>query len=394
MATVASDRNDAARRTGMQPAGGFTLIEVLVSLMLVAILASMVLTAVQGVTQTARIARTRSIIAIIDSALQEQFEAYKYRPLPVATPDLSTMPADGVSTFGYELLPSEAARTRLIMMRDLQRMEMPDRISDIGVIQGGAMVMNRPALITAIANPVIRVGDQMRRSTQRQQVMIDWYDGGKNVPSRFSGYYRRALPTWTAQHQGAECLYMILSSTFVGGAPAIQAIPPTNIGDTDNDGMPEILDGWGQPIAFIRWPSGYQLADSELSIDTSLPDDFDLFRSDFGFTVAGVDPPWSLRPLVLSAGRDGEFGVTLAPGTGAGVEVNFRYHAMSPAVLTPMTWPISPAAMGPEAEGRTGNYFFPDPYLRQVGAVVRPGTPFGLQSLRADNITNYQLAAE
>ena len=97
---------------------------------------------------------------------------------------------------------------------------------------------------------------------------------------------------------------------------------------------------------------------------------------------------------MLSAGRDGEFGVTLAPGTGAGVEVHFRYHAMSPAALTPMTWPTTPAAMGTESAGRTGNYFFPDPYLRQFDAVYPPGTPIGLPSLRADNLTNYQLAAE
>lgn len=378
---------------------GFTLVEVLVSLMLVAILSGMVLTAVQGVTQNARIARTRSIIAIIDSVLQEQYESYKYRPLAVEIPDLSTSP-DGVAIFGFELSPSEAARVRTIMTRDLQRMELPDKISDIAVrINPTTFAMNLPAEIKAVASPVIEVpgpnGPRMRKNPDinaRREFPVNWFSGARNVPSRFAGYYRRALPTWTPQHQGSECLYLILSSTFVGGAPAIQSIPATSIGDTDGDGMPEILDGWGRPIEFIRWPSGYQLADSERSIDLSLPDDFDLFRTDFGFTVAAIDPPWSLRPLVVSGGGDGEIGLVLAPLL-AGNEVSFRYNSLTLGGWPLMSWPL--ADMGGDQVGRSNPFIFPDPYLRRVGAVDRPGTPLaGGQSVRADNITNYQLASE
>ena len=48
-----------------------------------------------------------------------------------------------------------------------------------------------------------------------------------------------------------------MATSFVGGSPALEAIPSSNIGDTDNDGLREILDGWGNPLGFIRWPVGY-----------------------------------------------------------------------------------------------------------------------------------------
>jgi hypothetical protein len=42
-----------------------------------------------------------------------------------------------------------------------------------------------------------------------------------------------------------------------GDKSALDYFDSTEIGDTDGDGMPEILDGWGTPLTFIRWPAGY-----------------------------------------------------------------------------------------------------------------------------------------
>jgi prepilin-type N-terminal cleavage/methylation domain-containing protein len=390
---------------------GFTLVEVMVALILISILGAMTMTAVRGVTQNARLARTRSIIAVIDSVIEEQYEGYKYRPLSVEVPDLSRNLPSGV--FGYELLPSEAARVRLNMLRDLQRMELPDRIGDLAqvdpvsgvVVMAGAMpapVVNQPAQLTAIANPVMQVGSQMRRDpTRRQQFPVNWFGGTvKNVPSRFGGYLRRITPTWNVANQGAECLYLIVASSFVGGSSAIESIPSSNIGDTDKDGMLEILDGWERPIEFVRWPCGYHLADTQLSIDLNLPDDFDMFRSDFGFLPnLSVTKPWSMRPLVVSSGSDGEFGLHLVPRTQSLGEVRFRVSPSTPASgFQDMSWPLTAAMMGGEEIGRTGTYFFHDPYLRLASSMqvaFVPGQPVdGAQSVRDDNISNYALAAE
>ena len=50
-------------------------------------------------------------------------------------------------------------------------------------------------------------------------------------------------------------MYLILSTSFVGGQPAIGAIPQSNIGDTDDDGMLG-LDG-GTSLQYVRWPVGF-----------------------------------------------------------------------------------------------------------------------------------------
>lgn len=406
--------------TRKRRASAFTLVEVLVVLVLLSILSGMVLTAVQGVTTSARMARTRSIIATVDSVIQEQYEAYKYRPFPVVIPDGGGITGTG-NTISHEIIPSEAARVRLIMTRDLQRMEMPDKVSDVRQATN-RLLATMPTVIRGMADRVIEdttTGELTlaRAATgdlsQRSQFTVNWYTGSTSAsnndrghwPPRFSAYLRRTAARdgsgnirWTPQHQGAECLYLILATTFSGGVSAIESIPASNIADTDGDGVPEILDGWGRPLGFIRWPIGY----ADPTIQATVPDEFDPFRSDFGFHVSSVTAPYVVRPLVISAGADGEFGITFSPrqvnttdednvliAAGAAEEVNYATQ----------TWPL--ALMGPEAAGRSGSYGYPDPFLRQFiagasGTYLLPGQALlgsAANSYRADNISNFQLEA-
>jgi|GEM_PF-1456874 len=395
----------------------FTLVEVLVVLVLLSILSGMVMTAVQGVTTSARMARTRSIIATVDSVIQEQYESYKYRPLPVVIPSV------GASGLSLELMPTEAARVRLIMTRDLLRMEMPDRVSDIRLPTTTAATHRvnptPPVTITAAADQVyerpdgtlaLRRRDDPNDFNARTQVAVSWHTAS-NLPPRFLAYLRRTSANWTAEHQGAECLYLILATTFSNGVSAIEAIPASNIGDTDGDGVPEILDGWGRPLGFIRWPVGLE----DPAIDPASPDEFDPYRTDFRYLPEASIPinwaqrksaPFSIRPLIVSAGADGEFGIAFSPRGG---ELFAEDTALAEAVLideevnyAAQTWPRNATWMGPEERGRLGSQIaYPDPYLRQFveaasdnfllpGQGLR-GTP--ANSFRADNISSYQLEA-
>jgi prepilin-type N-terminal cleavage/methylation domain-containing protein len=57
----------------------------------------------------------------------------------------------------------------------------------------------------------------------------------------------------------SEALYALL----VGGLGPLGSIyspedfSPTEIGDTDGDGLPEFIDAWGEPLQFYRWPIHY-----------------------------------------------------------------------------------------------------------------------------------------
>lgn len=395
----------------------FTLIEILVVLIILSILAAMVTTAVSGVRTTAREARTKRIISVVDSVIAEHYEQLRYRPLPVEIPALYNYAPNG-AIVGYEVLADETARVRLMMLRDLQRMELPDRYTDI---------TSQPSLIYAAATQVAEQNDQIIQKRDdkslRQLFQVAWYDtsvSADNLPPKMSAYRGRLSGQQTVEHQGAECLYLILSTSFVGGQPAIGAIPDANIGDTDDDGMPEILDGWGQPLQYVRWPVGFTPSitggapsvDFELTVDVERPDDFDLFRADYAY-VAAEGPawatdlkngnakhrPWLMKPLVFSAGEDEESGLALNPGDQPGVaNSSFSYTASE------WRWPVDVAHFGVEAAGRGTNAFpYIDPYLRrfieQNPTAGLPGELLGSsvvewkQSLAqaTDNITNYQL---
>lgn len=426
MSFMRSSQDRLGKKCHQPACAAFTLVEVLVVLVLISILSSMVLTAVRGATQSARIARTRSIIATVDSVLREHYEDYKYRPLAVEIPDISAA-RDGFLSF--EAMPSEAARARLIMLRDLQRMELPDKVRDVW----------RPNVVgqPTPAVPVFVAADQIRQNlatgrlqlvraetgslADRTRFRADWYSmmPMNDWPSRFSGYLTRTRATgWTREHQGAECLYLILASTFSNGVAAIESIPASNIGDTDGDGVPEILDGWGRPLAFIRWPVGFIDPD----IDQTSIDEFDPYRVDFGHFVRTVTKSFSVRPLVISAGPDGEFGIALTTrrrGSLSGLFTDddeplvLEDSAMNEAQLqsqevnyADQIWPRDVNWMGAEFAGRgfgPPDYRFPDPFLRQFVAAnpnhILPGGPLdplnsgSARGWRDDNISNYQLEA-
>jgi hypothetical protein len=161
------------------------------------------------------------------------------------------------------------------------------------------------------------------------------------------------------EHAPSECLYMIVAA---GGEEARRQFRTNEIGDTDNDGFPEILDGWGRPIFFLRWAPGFNDSDIQPNVlsfarytellnlvttpvvpnawsyynsgDPLPPDpnasavtlrqaasqtDHDPFDARYvdvsnDPTNAG-DPPrgWRLVPLVYSAGPDGAYGLYSYP---------------------------------------------------------------------------------
>jgi len=437
---------------------GFTLVEIMVVLMIISIMGGMVLAAIGNVTTTAKLARTKTILAAVDAVIQEQYDSYQHRPLPVEIPDLFNPSSRGPVEVGLEVLPDELARVRLMMIRDLQRMEMPDRFGDIIAGPSALSAMASPVVVDPSTNEIVSVRNDY---TRRKRLSVGWYGSGRpgatarelsdNVPSKLAAYRDRAqvrdsvtgniftlsqalssgnaaLVDRVLENQSAECLYLIVATTFLGGTPAIDAIPATSIGDTDDDGLLEILDGWDEPLAFIRWPTGYtdiRKTLSERLVEYQTADTFDGFQSDFAYYVPDsvspiawpleTDPeivtpmlqnrtkPWSMRPLILSAGDDGEFGITLDPVTSAGI----RLPGFT-VTHTDWNWPATVPYMGELSLGAQGvppsiGIPYPDPYLRVFvnkngGAGgsftgLLPGQFSGPDAadLVPDNVSSYQL---
>lgn len=258
----------------------FTVIELMVVISIIALLAAMAASALSNAAEMAREQRTRAIVQKLDQLIMERWDSYRTRSVPYKPAAADT--------------PRTRALARLNAIRELQRMEMPDNIND---------VWDDPVILAAI-------------------------------PSAARGYRRRAQPvgTWTGQYENAECLYLIVSNMKDGEKNAIEFFTSSEIGDVDDDGMPEILDGWGEPIHFLRWAPGYRSdatpsALTHQSRDPGKPDPFDPIRADPRVDPSlDTDPSndtFALTPLIFSSGPDREAGVTASGGT-------FHYSATTP----------------------------------------------------------------
>ena len=294
---------------------GFTLVEMLITITIIGILAAGVLAALQGARETAKAAKTKSTITKLHYIIMARYDSYRTRRVPV-------------ETSANDLLFT--ARNRLNALRDLMRMEMPDRWSDV--------VRN-----TAETNP----------SSLEQVIPIAPGLSG-NTPSindRFFRLYREAVTkaggdiAEVAKNAAAECLYMIVMSI----PEAAEQFQNTEIGDVDGDGLKEFVDGWGHPIRFIRWPVGFVDFDELEAIDPdgpagsvggprlewSSPSDLqsgnrqeqpDPFDSMGVGGPVGAGPGFAIFPLIYSAGHDGIYDINLGfQKDGSGGDIPFVY---------------------------------------------------------------------
>ncbi|MEQ8788915.1 MAG: type II secretion system protein [Pirellulaceae bacterium] len=272
-----------------RPRRSFTLIELLITISVVTILAATIVVAMAGAIEQARVERARAQVLKINELLIRRWEEYRTRPVRIRIPQ-------GISG-------RHAAWLRLNALRELMRMEMPDRISDV-------------------ADPPVSL---------------------PAVPSLNLAYQRRASAGWNTTHESAECLYLILALMREGDGTALDNFKPSEIADVDGDGMKEIIDPWGVPIYFLRWAPQLQTPLQDPNNRANAPDPFDPFR--VGISDINSDQPnWAMYPFVFSAGPDETHGYDVATG--------FQYSTTgsTPPTLTPtfipMSWPNNPYMPG------------------------------------------------
>ncbi len=125
----------------------------------------------------------------------------------------------------------------------------------------------------------------------------------------------------------AQCLYLVVS---LGSPEAMEQFNQSEIGtvtDADGTNHPVFIDGWGNPICWLRWAPGYSNWTGFPSPPSYLPADSDIQTGYAGsdpdpFDPRGIDyhptdsPPtgFHLIPLICSAGPDGKFGLNGLPG--------------------------------------------------------------------------------
>lgn len=367
-----SKQQSSKQQPSPQRSRGFTLTELLIVMLIIGIMAGMVLAVVNGAMNMAMEQRTRSVVTKIDTLLMERFESYRTRavPLPVITRNQSLAN------------PRVAAQNRLTGIREIMRLELPDRITDL---------CNQVELNDFLADNRL---DNINRADQAQTAVLT------SVPSLAKSYKRtvdrlltavRNRPNpppvvgWTIQHQGAECLYLIIGSMQDGDKNGLDFFLPEEIGDLDDDGIPEILDAYGQPIEFLRWAPGYvanpwdasrapmltmqirPLLDANGNKNNYTPDPFDPVKCDprvIPPDTTLTNDPFALFPLIISGGRDKLIDVVLDD-----------YDPSNPSNWKPIVY---------------RNFTIPnDPYPVLQFSSRMIGEPFAQTNAYADNITNH-----
>lgn len=282
-----------------------TLVELLITIAIIAILAAAFLGVSGAAMESAREARTKTTIGKIHTLLMEKWAEYQTRRVDV---DTSVRSDDG---FGIQ---STSSRNRGILItfarldatRILMKQEMPDRWSDIL----HDTVANRPPGQSDLPAPIRIVKDATVELGPDNN-----YDMWLTYPAVARTYLRRYNSLLTQdvetieENQGAECLYLTIMLT-TGDGEARSLFSESDIGDTDGDGAQEFLDGWGRPIHYIRWPAGFAEAGRSDLMSANAETDHDPFDA-FRVQIPPIPTPpggnrgYRLVPLIYSAGADG-----------------------------------------------------------------------------------------
>ena len=233
--TLTHDRDfDWQTRSGSK--SGFTLVELLVVLVIIGMLASMVSFAMFRSMQAAREAKTQALISKLHNVIVRHWDTFETGQIPFTS---------SVSD------PTDAQR--LLAVREWMQFEMPNSTDDL---TGSPTLINKP-----LTNTVI------------------------NDMGAISGN----APT------DAQCLYRLATLLADDDLDRINLFSENETKDINGDGTPDIfIDGWGQPIRFIRWPAGL-VTDIQDCNSTTSPDPFD---------PTGIGSGYALFPLIYSHGSD------------------------------------------------------------------------------------------
>jgi prepilin-type N-terminal cleavage/methylation domain-containing protein len=245
----------------------FTLIELLVTITIIAIVAGLVLGALQSAQESARGIKTQATVTKLNNVVMERFDAYRTRRVNIDADDAwsAISPAYNPADPATHHPPSEwAARLRLLALRDTMRMEMPESWEDV---ENGPRALNDrlpilPATAMSATPAVAAPEPALHRSYVRRhaQALTRLQQPPFNMTLADA-------TTLISQYGSAECLYLYIATA----APqSLEKFTDSEVGDADGDGVPEFIDAWGNPIYFLRWAPGFSESDIQPAVVSPL----------------------------------------------------------------------------------------------------------------------------
>ena len=231
---------------------GFTLIELLMVMAIIATLMSMSVVVMLGFMDQAEEEATSATLQKLAQLVEQRSQAIdrafagvrKQRAEQAMFARLTDPNLDGDRSDG--IYGVDPAAISILARKAHYRFEMPQRFGERLLFGDAATtVPGMPeSVYQAIAAPRARNTLGLALTTPLTNSAID-----AEVTSKWANH--------TAETESSELLYFCLIASGSFGATSVDAdrFTPAEIQDTDNDGLPEFVDAWGQPLRFYRWPT-------------------------------------------------------------------------------------------------------------------------------------------
>jgi type II secretory pathway pseudopilin PulG len=260
---------------------------------------------VAGAQERAKELRTRSQLKRIESILQREIQDLLEARIPVRVPPMGDFPA-GMGA--HRAMPEGALSRSRRFWTEARRVDLlyrfPYRAELINPT--AAQSVGRSAVAGLPTVHFVRnnaSGDfQPFHAVPSDLVAIRNLAGGGMNPS-----LPTALAPNPAKTNSAELLYAILQRIWVDGEPAISLIRESEIADTDNDGILEIVDVWGSPIYFrleVQVPVRRTVPATPLEGLFNIPlDQYSAWMTQFELSDGQTFVPTSFAPEVFSPER-------------------------------------------------------------------------------------------
>ena len=264
------------------PHSAFTLVELLIVIAIIGVLTAMSLSLLGAASNDAKVSATQARMSQITAILQLQMEDYEVRRLPVSNRILRRYVAANPIMIDGKPDPMNA-RLQLQYLRRQMLMALIDS------------ELPRPARILTLGQPIAYVENEFAgrfgsgldlapesafaQTNDRKQVDEDenpaffvsaedsffvWLES--NYPQQVSNTrltillnglssssavkFRRLVDDGDELDLPGEYLHEILRSIQIDGQSAVESLGSSAIGDFDNDGIPEVVDAWGEPLLF------------------------------------------------------------------------------------------------------------------------------------------------
>ena len=245
---------------------GFTLVELLLVISILAVLASLSLVVIAGAQTDARRSATQSRISLVQSMLQQRVDDFQVRRIPLKLFEFESF--DPATNQFETIIRSDARELRNRILLEYIKTEMPRSVLDVArdinndrsFPSQGTRVENSPSLFEFFENAIDSeqlIHEEDNSPTDPRNILTELAVRFPSFASRFlraNGNYPDDIgpsdPLLAEITTSSEYLYLILQMTDYQGTPAIEFLGGQAFGDTDSDGYQEIVDAFGFPISF------------------------------------------------------------------------------------------------------------------------------------------------